>query len=255
MNDNGFNDNFAYSGHESQVNLLAKAKLKPIELQKRFYKAVELQDGVILLDGKALKTPARNALVFSQPHIAQAMANEWAAQAERINPHEMPITKLVFTAIDAVAKQRAGVIDELLRYANTDLLIYHAHEPAGLLEMQNEAWAPVLAWAEANMELKFNTTQSVIYIEQPADTLEKLRAYFEAMDDLALTIHHTCTTLLGSNLLALAVREGFLNAEAAWAAAHVDESWNRLKWGEDEEDTQLRAKNYAVFEKVVGVCG
>ena len=49
------------------------------------------------------------------------------------------------------------------------------------------------------------------------------------------------TSLTGSALLALAVDFGALDAEAAWAAAHVDEDWQAEQWGQDAEAVARRA--------------
>ena len=42
-------------------------------------------------------------------------------------------------------------------------------------------------------------------------------------------------------MLALAVAHGFLSADEAWSAAHVDEDWNIAQWGEDDEARARRA--------------
>ena len=49
------------------------------------------------------------------------------------------------------------------------------------------------------------------------------------------------TTLTGSALIALALMHGAMSAEAAWAAAHVDEDWNLEQWGRDEAALARRA--------------
>ena len=52
------------------------------------------------------------------------------------------------------------------------------------------------------------------------------------------------TTLTGSALLALAHAHGRLDAEATWAAAHVDEDWQIAKWGEDAEAKARRQRRW-----------
>ena len=61
------------------------------------------------------------------------------------------------------------------------------------------------------------------------------------------------TTLTGSALLALALAHGRLDAEAAWAAAHVDEDWQMTQWGRDEVALERRAYRQAELEAAVTV--
>ena len=61
----------------------------------------------------------------------------------------------------------------------------------------------------------------------------------------------TITTLTGSDLLALALAEGALDADAVWAAAHVDEDWQRSQWGSDDAEIERRAYRYGEFGAAV----
>jgi chaperone required for assembly of F1-ATPase len=49
-------------------------------------------------------------------------------------------------------------------------------------------------------------------------------------------------------LLALAVARGFLSAEAAWQAAHVDEDFQAERWGADAEAVARREARWREFE-------
>ncbi len=55
------------------------------------------------------------------------------------------------------------------------------------------------------------------------------------------------TALTGSALLALAVAQGRLTPEEAWAAAHVDEDWQIGQWGDDAEAAERRANRQRDF--------
>ena len=117
-------------------------------LPKRFYARAELvaEDGgfALRLDGKGARTPARNRLVISGPLLAEAVAAEWNAQGEVIDPATMPATRLANTAIDGVAPRLDEVRAEILSYGGTDLLFYRAGDPEGLVARQREAWDPIL---------------------------------------------------------------------------------------------------------------
>src|SRR5690606_35605476 len=103
-----------------------KAKAENRALPKRFYTSAEARDGQILLDGRVLKTSAKNPLYVAQHKLAEAVAAEWNAQAEFIDPDAMPLTRLLNIAIDRVPMDRAALIDDMVRYAETDLLCYRA---------------------------------------------------------------------------------------------------------------------------------
>jgi chaperone required for assembly of F1-ATPase len=180
--------------------------------------------------------------------LAAALADEWNAQVERIDPAAMPVTRLVNSAIDGVAPRMNEVRADVLAYAGTDLLCYRAGEPERLAASQARHWDPVLVWAERRLAVRFALAEGVMHVPQPDDTLAAVAAALERYDDpFALAALHVATTLTGSALLALALAEGKIGAEEAWAAAHVDEDWNMLLWGEDAEALARRARRLAEF--------
>jgi chaperone required for assembly of F1-ATPase len=135
-----------------------QAGLKPA-LPKRFYEraSTEERDGtfVLLLDGRTAKTPARNLLAVPTRALGQAVAEEWARQPEVIDPTAMPLTRIVNSAIDGVAPRREEVIDDLARYAGSDLVCYRAAEPERLVAQEAAAWDPILAWAAERLGARF----------------------------------------------------------------------------------------------------
>jgi len=224
-------------------------KLSP---PKRFYKQVTVADeggkAGIFLDGRPVRTPGKAALAVPGTVLAEAIADEWRAQGDKIDPRTMPLTKLVNSAIDGVAGQEAAVIDDILAYAGSDLLCYRASGPEGLLALQAEAWDPVLAWAAGSLKAPFSLAEGVMHVSQPEASLAALRAEFEVLDALKLAALHVMTTLTGSAVLALAVARGQLTPEAAWEAAHVDEDWQISQWGEDAEALARRKHRKGDFK-------
>ena len=67
-----------------------------------------------------MRTPAGGTLVIPARGLAEAIAEEWSAQDERVVPATMPLMQLMATALDRVAASRPGVIDQLIRYGETD---------------------------------------------------------------------------------------------------------------------------------------
>jgi chaperone required for assembly of F1-ATPase len=226
-------------------------------LRKRFYSQAHVGGAAdsgfpLLLDGKPVKTPARRALTAPTPPLAQAIAEEWNAQAALIDPAGMPLTRLANAVIDAVADMPDAVAEEVTKYLGSDLLCYRAAAPEGLVASQTRAWDPVLAWAREAIGARFVLAQGVVHVAQPAETIAAMGAKIPA-DPWRLGAVSTITTLTGSALLALALAEGALDADAVWTAAHVDEDWQRSQWGSDDAEIERRAYRYSEFGAAVTV--
>ncbi|MDF1635715.1 ATP12 family protein [Mycoplana sp. MJR14] len=214
-------------------------------LPKRFYKDVSIGQGDdgfgVLLDGRAVRTPAKRPLVVSSARLAERLKAEWEAQAEEIDPAKMPVTRLVNTAIDGVSDNVEAVADEIVRFAGTDMICYRADSPERLVATQRDAWDPVLEWAAYELGARFILAEGVIHQEQPAQAIAAVAASLGAFrSPLALACIHTVTTLTGSAILALAFAHGRLDAETVWRLAHVDEDWQIEHWGTDEEAFRRR---------------
>lgn len=214
-------------------------------LPKRFYKKAEAGpqgDGyAILLDGRAVKTPAKQPLAVPGLALARAIAAEWERQGEHIDPSTMWLTKLASTAIDLVMPRRDAVIAELVAYAGTDLLCYRADAPRGLAERQKAAWNPLLDWAAAQ-GIRFRVTTGLIHVAQDEAALAAYGRALAALDPFRLTALHNAVTLTGSAVIGLAVTLGRLPAAEAFAAAHIDEAWQAELCGEDEEEAARLAR-------------
>ncbi|MCR4267630.1 ATP12 family chaperone protein [Nitratireductor sp. ZSWI3] len=215
-------------------------------LPKRFYKEVSVaaqEEGfAVLLDGRAVRTPGAARVALPRQAAAELIAAEYAAQGEEIDPATMPVTRLVNTAIDGVAEHAQAVLEDVLRYASSDLLCYRAPSPERLIALQAEAWDPVLDWAQQMIGAQFVLAEGVMHVEQPREAIAAVSSYLrQRSEPLRLAAIHVMTALTGSLLLALAVDAGAIPAEDAWKAAHVDEDWNAAQWGIDAEAAQRRA--------------
>jgi chaperone required for assembly of F1-ATPase len=230
----------------------AQAGMKPT-LPKRFYKeaGVEEREGVFLLtlDGRTAKTPSKQPLAVSTRGLAEALADEWQGQGDQIDPSTMPITRIVNSAIDGVSPRQAEVVDDLVRYAGSDLVYYRASEPERLAQSQNAAWSPVLDWAKEAHGARFTLGEGVMHVAQPAEAVGAIRrAIEEIRSPFALAALHVMTALSGSVLIALAHASGQLDVDQAWAAAHVDELYQESVWGEDYEAMERRRRRQADFK-------
>jgi chaperone required for assembly of F1-ATPase len=232
----------------------ARRNMRP-NLRKRFYQAATAGEGAphpILLDGRPIKTPAGNALAAPTPALARAIAAEWDAQHERIDPAAMPLTRLANTIIDGVAPATEPVAAEIVRYLGSDLLCYRADTPEGLVRMQAQHWDPVLAWAHDSLGARFALGEGVTFVAQPEEAIAAARAAIPS-GPWRLGAVNVITTLTGSALIALAVSAGRLDVGAAWNAANVDEDWNMNFWGRDELALQRRETRFADMQAAAKV--
>lgn len=221
-------------------------------LPKRFYKSVAVTDQLgIALDGRNVKTPLKAALVLPTRPLAEAVAAEWDAQVDVINPHAMPLTKLANTAIDRAVPEKSKIASEIMEFAGSDLVCYRAESPAGLVQRQTTYWDPIIAWAKSELEVDFATVSTITHKRQSPVALRALEARIKSLDPFSFVAVHNLTTLTGSALLAAMVAADKIPADAAWLAANVDEDWQIETWGEDAEAAARRAGRLHEFSACV----
>lgn len=206
---------------------------------KRFYKEVSVApsgcDFAVLLDGRAVKTPARNALVLPTEKLASAIAAEWQAQDDEVIAASMPLLRLANTVIDGVMPNREGVIDAILRFGENDLTCYRAHQPPDLVARQREGWDPILNWVRQKFGASLLVADGITHQDQPPEALAALRQAVSGYDPFTLAGLHVVASIAGSLVLALAVVEGEISGAHAFIMSRIDENYQAEKWGEDAE--------------------
>ena len=211
---------------------------------RRFYKVVSVEAGEggwqVRLDGRPVRTPARGLLTVPSQRLAEAMAAEWAAQADAVKPETMPLTQLASTAIDRVAPHRERIVDDIAGYARTDLLCYRAPSPRELAMRQHARWQPLLDWAAAELGAALHATEGVIAVAQPEDSLSAIRIAVATVDDFRIAALHVFTTVSGSAVAALALLHGRIDPAEAWEVSQLDENWQIEQWGEEESAAKRR---------------
>jgi chaperone required for assembly of F1-ATPase len=213
----------------------ARRNMRP-NLRQRFYDAAatkpEAGGYAVLLDGKVVRTPARQPLILPNQALADALAAEWQDQRTVIDPARMPLTRLANSIIDGVAASASAVAAEVEKYLGSDLLFYRADGPERLVARQSDLWDPIVAWARTALGARFELVEGVIHVAQPLESIKAAAAAIPR-DPWRLGAVHSLTTLTGSALIALALAHQAISPDAAWTAAHVDEDWNMELWGRD----------------------
>ena len=219
---------------------------------RRFYKAATagaVPGGfAVFLDGQQLKTPAGAPLALSRQGLAEALAAEWDAQAEEIRPRDMPLMRLLSTALDRIAAEPEPVVAEIAGYGAADLVCYRVEHPAALARRQQAIWQPLVDWATLRYDAPLAVTTGILAQPQPAGALAALRSAVAGLDPLALAGLHGAVTACGSLVVGLALVEGRIDAAAAWDAAQLEETWQIEHWGEDQEASRRRAAHRADIE-------
>ena len=221
-------------------------------LPKRFYKSVAVTDQLgIALDGRTVKTPLKAALVLPNRALAEAVAAEWDAQVDVINPHAMPLTKLANTAIDRAIPERPKIAAEILEFAGSDMVCYRAEAPVGLVLRQTTHWDPIMDWARSDLNVSFATVSTITHKRQLPAALKAMETHITSLDPFSFVAVHNLTTLTGSALLAAMVASGKIPLDAAWLVANVDEDWQIETWGQDAEANSRRAGRFNEFSACV----
>jgi len=224
--------------------------------RKRFYAkagAIEGEDGfAITLDDRPIRTPSGRQVVVPVREIADAVVAEWEAQQEFIEPLTMPLTRFANSVVDAVVDRVEAVTDDLAKYFQSDLLFYRAGHPEALVAREAAHWDPVVFWAADTLGAHFILAEGIVHVRQPDSAIAAARAALPK-DPWSIAALHVITTLTGSALLALALKQGVVDPDQAWAAAHVDEDWNSEKWGVDEEVAARRAARLVDFRAAAGI--
>ncbi len=214
---------------------------------RRLYEKVDVVPAAggafaVAIDGRPARTPEGRELALSSEALARAIAEEWRAPSETIDPFTMPLTRLASTAMDRVGAARRGVIGRALEYAETDLLCYRAGAPQELASSQQMRWQPLLDWAADVLGARLRVTAGVSPVAQPKAALGVLRAAVEALDDMEIAVLSTVTAATGSLIVALALIEGRIGADEAFDTSQVDESFQISRWGEDAEAEDRRRR-------------
>jgi len=224
--------------------------------RKRVYSnvgVVEVPGGfAVTLDDKPIRTPSGRQVVVPIRDIADAIAAEWRAQRETIDPLTMPLTRLANSVVEAVVDRVDAVTDDVAKYFQSDLLFYRAGHPDALVAREAAHWDPVLFWAADALGAHFILAEGIVHVRQPESAVAAARAALPT-DPWSIAALHVITTLTGSALLALALLRGVLDQDQVWAAAHVDEDWNAEKWGVDEEIAARRAARFVEFAAAASV--
>jgi chaperone required for assembly of F1-ATPase len=218
---------------------------------KRFWREVTVErtssGWEVALDGRKLRTARGVPQAVPTRALAEALAEEWRAQGETVDPAGFVLRDLADYAIDVVGRERDEAIDRILKYGESDTLCYRAEPDEPLAARQREVWEPLLKACEDVHGVRFVRATGVLHRLQPEATLAKLRARLEALCPFQLAALQTLASLAASLVVGLAALEPGVDAEALYAAANLEQDWQAELWGWDREAEARRARKLAEF--------
>ena len=216
---------------------------------KRFWEQAAVQPVErgwgIALDGRPLRLPGGTALHLPSRPLAEAVAAEWdvagGGKDREMSMEEVPLTRLVGTAVDRIAPDPAPSAAAIAEYGESDLLCYRA-EDRRLGAIQAERWQPILDWAALQHDAPLRVTTGIIHVAQPAASLRALHAAVAAHTPFGLSALGIAVPAMGSVVLGLALSAGRIDAEEAHRLAMVDEAFQESLWGTDPEAEARRVR-------------
>lgn len=223
---------------------------------KRFYKqaaCVTTDKGfAIELDGRPIKTPARNLMDMPTIALAEAIVEEWAAQGEDIDPVTMPLTALAQGALDQVAHERDRIVGRIAAFSESDMLYYRGDESQqALVDHQAAQWGPLLDWARQRYDVSFVLTYGIMHKSQSDETISRLGEAVKAQDDFTIAAMLSLVGLAGSLVAVLALVEGSYDVDKLWPLMNLEELWQEEQWGRDDLAAATRAIKQAEFNAAV----
>ena len=206
---------------------------------KRFWStvAIERRDyGHVIFAGWPFgQNAGESNFVVPTQAMADAIATEWDAQSDKIDPRTMPTTRSANAALDKVTPQKSEVAALIAAYGEDDFLCYRAPAPQELIERQKQAWDPLLAWAAQAFDAPLRTTEGVMHVEQPANSVINLTAGVTAQTSFQLAALHDLVSMSGSLVIGLAAQAGAFEVDDLWTRSRLDELWQIEHWGQDDE--------------------
>ena len=192
---------------------------------------------LITLDGRTLKTPARNPFHVPNVELALAIAAEWDAQLDTlkgIEPTTMPITQMMFTAIDQISVDREPTMNTLLGYLPTDTaLFFTTDEDRILLGKQRQQLEPILRWLKRTFQIELKTSKGHFQgrLNHHEKSIRKVETILSVLDPISLAAVQAVTLECKSLVMSLAFTFRHLTLEQVKNASRLEEEFQVEIWG------------------------
>lgn len=212
----------------------------------------------VLLDGRNLKSPARNPFAVQSEELAHVVATEWDMQGEEVKTHVMYVTGLCNTSIDEPMRlTKEQRIDNLMPFLETDTVLLHADTPDVFVDMQNEEWGPIVQRFNQRLGVELEPTYLLYPPPHPEQSLETVRQKLLSYTNWQLTGAEFAIEAARSLILGLELLDGSVNATQAAELSLLEQKFQTERFGEVEwhhgfskADTVLRLSGAAIFTRL-----
>lgn len=160
----------------------------------------------------------------------------------------MTVNKLQ-QATEEISVYREDIINRLLKYAATDVLLFWGTDEK-LIRRQEREWAPLLEWARDEFDAKLIKTHGLDVPEENMTSGYGFKNFLEHLSDRELAAYYLAALNMRSVLLAAALVKGRINAEQAFQAACLEELFQAEEWGRDEEAESKRRERLAELQEI-----
>jgi ATP synthase mitochondrial F1 complex assembly factor 2 len=204
---------------------------------KRFYKKADVMHDAdsghfaVVIDGRRVRTPRRSVLSAPTEALAISLACEWDAQKDRIRPSSMPLTALVATATDIVPEFRSRIISSVTKYIDTDALCIRPAHPERLVMSQADTLHPVLQYFKDHHGQELEVAIGGLTARQSDGLHNIVTDFVNSLPDLGLAAMDSAAATCKSVMIAMALHDRAIDADAAVAAARYEEGWQEGIWG------------------------
>lgn len=203
----------------------------------------------VTVNGRPALTPRGNPMVVPTRALAEAIAEELSADSRILagkgmnDPALAPNFRIAAGAIDLLDRDvaaRNALVRDLVGYGETDLVCIRADGPEALVAREEACWDPICAWFAECFGVTLALSCGIAAATQPKavrDAIENAVAGHRPFGMAALSL---ATRAAGSVVIGLALTERSIDAETAFAAASLEETFQIERWGEDAEAARVR---------------
>lgn len=186
----------------------------------------------VMIDGRVLRTPARQSMALPNRALAMAVAAEWEWQTGRkVLPFTMPLTTIATTAVDQMPLIRERTVREMLDHFTTDTACCRHGGDRKLQMKQAELLDPIIKIIEDHIQKPIKISHDLMDHGQDASTMDAVRKMLQNLSNWELAALDMLTHATKSLVIALAVHLGKVSPSQALRASRVEEDFQMEDWG------------------------
>jgi chaperone required for assembly of F1-ATPase len=189
-----------------------------------------------LKENSDMKTPLSCSLENLPPKLLAAIESELSqSRLSKIHKNRTrPLYQMACQAIDNIAPNLELTAHELLKFLETDTLLYVSPTDPALYQRQQEIWFPIHLWLQAHLDIIIPLSETIAPPSLCEATLIRVKTYLNTQSIFALAGIQAATHIAHSLIVAIMMREAAIDAHNAFTACLLEEITQNAKWGKEE---------------------